>query len=65
MSSCVGLVYFQSLLGLRLLLVIYLYGLVGVNGEKKKKNGNWDIINKNGHSTFGKPGNFNILREVI
>ena len=33
--------------------------------KKKKKNGNWDIINKNGHSTFGKPGNFNILREVI
>ena len=39
---------------------------LGVNGEKKV-NGNWDIINKNGHSTFhtGKPGNFNILREVI
>ena len=38
---------------------------LGVNGEKKV-NGNWDIINKNGHSTFhtGKPGNFNILREV-
>ena len=38
----------------------------GVNGEKKV-NGNWDIINKNGHSTFhtGKPGNFNSLREVI
>ena len=63
-SSCVGLVYFESLLGLRLLLVIYLYGVVGVNGEKIN-NGNWDIINKNGHSTFGKPGNFNILREVI
>ena len=63
MSSCVGLVYFQSLLGLRLLLVIYLYGL-GVNGEKIN-NVSWDIINKNGHSTFGKPGNFNILREVI
>ena len=33
----------------------------------KKVNGNWDIINKNGHSTFytGKPGNFNSLREVI
>ena len=39
---------------------------LGVNGEKKV-NGNWDIINKNGHSTFhtGKPGNFNNLREVI
>ena len=36
---------------------------LGVNG--KKVNGNWDIINKNGHSTFhtGKP--FNSLREVI
>ena len=34
---------------------------------KKKVNENWDIINKNGHSTFhtGKPGNFNSLREVI
>ena len=30
-------------------------------------NGNWDIINKNGHRTFhtGKPGNFNSLREVL
>ena len=39
---------------------------LGVNGEKKV-NGNWDIINKNGHSTFhtGKHGNFNRLREVI
>ena len=39
---------------------------LGVNGEKKV-NGNWDIINKNGHSKFhtGKPGNFNSLREVI
>ena len=39
---------------------------LGVNGEKKL-NGNWDIINKDGHSTFytGKPGNFNSLREII
>ena len=39
---------------------------IGVNG-KKKVNGNWNIINKNGHSTFhtGKPGNFNSLREII
>ena len=61
MSSCVGLVYFQSLLGLRLLTD----GL-GVNGQKKKK-GNWDIINKNEHNTFhtGKPENFNILRKVF
>ena len=39
---------------------------LGVNGEKRV-NGNWDIVNKNGHRTFhtGKPGNFNSLREVI
>ena len=39
---------------------------LGVNGEKKF-NENWDIINKNGYSTFqtGKPRNFNSLREVI
>ena len=38
----------------------------GVNGEKKV-NENWDIINKNGHSTFhtGKPGIYNRLREII
>ena len=38
---------------------------LGVNGEKRV-NGNWDIINKNGHSTFltGKAGNFNSLREI-
>ena len=37
---------------------------LGVNGEKKV-NGNWDIINKNGHRTFhtGKPGDCNSLRE--
>ena len=39
---------------------------LGVNGEKKV-NGNWDIINKYGHSAFhtGKPGNFNSLRKLI
>ena len=39
---------------------------LGVNGEKKV-NGNWDIINKNEHSSFhtGKPGNFISLIEVI
>ena len=39
---------------------------LGVIGEKKV-HGNWDIINKNGQSTFhtGKPGNFNSLREVV
>ena len=33
----------------------------------KKVNWNWNIINKNGHSTFhtGKPRNFNSLREVV
>ena len=38
-----------------------------LNGEKKPMEGKWDIINKNGHSTFrtAKPGNFNSLREVI
>ena len=33
MSSCVGLVYFQSLVGLRLLLVVLSHEL-SVNGEK-------------------------------
>ena len=39
---------------------------LGVNDEQKV-NENWDIINKNGHSTFhtGKPGDFNCLREII
>ena len=39
---------------------------LGVNGERKV-NGNWDIINKIGHSTFhtGKPENFNSSREII
>ena len=42
------------------------YIQLGVNGEKNV-NGNWDIVNKNGHSTFhtGKPGNFTSLREVV
>ena len=58
MSRCVGLVYFQYL--------VWLSYELSVNGEKKVS-GNWDIINKNGHSTFytGKPGNFNSLLEVI
>ena len=35
--------------------------------KKKSMEGSWDIIDKNGHSTFynGKPGNFNSLREDI
>ena len=39
---------------------------LGVSGETKV-NGNLDIINKNGHSTFrtDKPENFYSLREVI
>ena len=39
---------------------------LGVNGEKNV-NGNSDIINKNGHSTFhsSKPENINSLREII
>ena len=64
MFNFVGLVYFQSsrikTTALRLSCEL------GVNGEKKV-NENWDIISKSGHSTFhtGKPGNFNILREII
>ena len=63
MSSCVGLVYFQKSTRIKTTASGLSYG-VGVNGEKK--NGNWDI-KKNGHSTFhtDKPGNFDILREVI
>ena len=40
-----------------------LYYELGVNGEKKV-NGDWGIIDKNGHSTFhtGTPGNCNSLR---
>ena len=39
---------------------------LGVNCEKNV-NKNWNIINKNGHSTFhtGKPANCNTLSEVI
>ena len=35
--------------------------------QKKAMEVNWNVINKNGHSTFhtGKPGNFNSLREEI
>ena len=29
-----------------------LYYELGVDGEKKKVKRNWNIINKNGHSTF-------------
>ena len=34
---------------------------------KKKVNGNWNGINKNGYRTFhtGKPGNLNSLREIF
>ena len=39
---------------------------LGLNDEKKV-NGNWDVINKNGHRTFhtSETGHFNSLREVI
>ena len=35
--------------------------------KNKSVEGNWDIVNKNGHNTFhnGKPGNFNSLIEDI
>ena len=63
MSSCVGLVYFKSLVWLRILLFILWTRFTWW----KKVNGNWDVINKNEHSLFhtSKPGNFNSLREVI
>ena len=61
MSSCVGLSLFSKPSWIKTTVSGLSYEL-GVNGEKKV-NGNWDIINKNGHSTFqsGKPGNFNSL----
>ena len=64
MSRYVGLVCFQSLVGLRLVLVVCLMSRCK---RWKKVNGNWDFININRYSTFhtGKPGNFNSLREVI
>ena len=53
------LVYFKSLVG-KVTVSRLSYDL-GVHGVK-----NWDIIDKNRHSTFhiGKPWNFNSLREV-
>ena len=50
MSSCVGLVYFQSLVVLRLQLLVFI--LWTRCRWWKKVDGIWDIINKNGHSTF-------------
>ena len=68
MSSCVGLVYFQTLVGLSTTTASGLSYEIGVNSEKKVK-WNWNIIIKNGHSTFhtSKLRNFNSLglREVI
>ena len=63
--SCVSICLFSKSSWIKTTASALSYEL-GVNGEKKV-NGNWDIINKNGHSTFqtGKPRNFNSLREVI
>ena len=55
MSSCVGLVYFQSLVGLRLL---------GVNGEKKLMETGTLLIKLDSTFYTGKPWHFNSLREV-
>ena len=51
MSICVELVDFQSLASWIETTVSGLPYELGVNGAKKV-NGNWSIINKNGHSTF-------------
>ena len=50
-SCCVGLVDFQSLASWIETTASRLSYELGVNGAKKV-NGNWDIINKNGHTTF-------------
>ena len=50
-SCCVGLVDFQSLAGWIETTASGLSYELGVNGAKKV-NGNWDIINRNGHSKF-------------
>ena len=51
MSICVELVDFQNLASWIETTVSGLPYELGVNGAKKV-NGNWSIINKNGHSTF-------------
>ena len=52
MSSCIGLVDIQSLVGLKTTgLSSGLSYKLDVNGKNKKVNGNWNI-NKDEHSTF-------------
>ena len=62
MSSCVRLVYFQCLVGLRLSTASGKSYELGVNGEKKLMETGILLI-KNGHSTFhtGKSGNFGAI----
>ena len=66
MFSCVGLVYFQSLFGLRLTASGLSYGL-GLNGEEKIMETGILLLKMDiAHFIHtSKPGNFNILREVI
>ena len=51
MSSCTGLRYFKTLVRLRLLLVVS-YEVCVHAKKKEKKNGNWNIITRNGHDTI-------------
>ena len=64
MSTCVGLVYFQSLVGLWLLLVVLSHEL-SVNGEKKLLETGILIIKMDIAHFTGKPGNFNSLKNYI
>ena len=66
MFSCVGLVYFQSLFGLRLTASGLSYGL-GLSGEEKIMETGILLLKMDiAHFIHtSKPGNFNILREVI
>ena len=50
MSNCVGISLFLKSSWIKTTASGLSYEL-GVSGEKNV-NGNWDIINKNGHSTF-------------
>ena len=65
MSSCVGLVYFESVIGLLETPASHLSYELGVNGEKKSMETGILLIKIN-ICTFhtGKPGNFNRLRDV-
>ena len=55
MSSCIRLVYFKTLVGLKLLLIVYLMNQVYM--VKKKVNGNWDIFKAN-HLVYIVPRRF-------